>query len=73
MIAKAVRTTGELLITLGLVLLLFVGYELWGTGVQTARAQNAADDRLEQVWATGGVLPGEAEPAGEPSGSGPSA
>jgi hypothetical protein len=32
LISKAVRTVGELLITLGLILLLFVAYELWGTG-----------------------------------------
>ncbi|MDQ1709360.1 MAG: sortase [Frankiaceae bacterium] len=59
MIARAVRGTGELLITAGLVVLLFVAYELWGTGVHTARAQNAADNRMTAAWAAGDVLPGE--------------
>lgn len=66
MVAKVARTTGELLITAGLVLLLFVAYVLWGTGVQTARAQNSAENRLEASWRSGGVLPGETqEPAGQ--------
>lgn len=77
MISKVVRTTGELLITAGLVLLLFVAYELWGTGVHTARAQAAAQDKLEQTWASGGLFPGELEipgptvgpDPGDPSGS----
>jgi sortase A len=32
--------TGRVLITVGLLILLFVGYELWGTNVIAARAQN---------------------------------
>lgn len=31
---------GKALITLGLLMFAFVGYQLWGTGIQTARAQN---------------------------------
>ena len=58
---KAIRATGELLITAGLVILMFVGYVLYGTGVHTANAQNVAGDKLEELWTTGGVLPGEIE------------
>lgn len=56
---KVIRTTGELLITAGLVILMFVGYVLYGTGVHTASAQNAAGDRLDALWSSGAVLPGE--------------
>lgn len=59
MVARIARTTGELLITAGLVVLLFVAYELWGTGVQTARAQRVAGDRLQAAWDSGALLPGE--------------
>lgn len=38
--------TGRLLIAAGVVLLLFVGYQLWGTGVQT----RAAQERLERTF-----------------------
>lgn len=58
MLAKFARTTGELLITAGLIVLFFVAYEVWGTGVQTANAQHAAAGRLEAAWAAGTDLPG---------------
>lgn len=35
-----VSGTGKVLVTLGILILLFVGYQLWGTGIYTARAQN---------------------------------
>jgi sortase A len=38
--------TGRVLITVGLLLLLFVAYQLWGTGIYEARAQ----DRLENQF-----------------------
>ena len=38
---------GRLLVAAGVVLLLFVGYQLWGTGLQT----RAAQDRLEGTFA----------------------
>jgi sortase A len=65
-ISKIVRTTGELLITVGLVILLFVAYELWGTGLETARAQNHADSALEQLWRERVPDPVEAKP-GQPA------
>lgn len=37
---------GELLLTAGVVVLLFVVYTLWGTGIQTAAAQNDLRDQL---------------------------
>ena len=39
---------GKSLITLGLLMFAFVGYQLWGTGIQTARAQNDLKDQFQQ-------------------------
>ncbi len=44
--ARALGTLGRVLITLGVVTLLFVGYQLWGTGVQHARSQEALSDQF---------------------------
>ncbi len=37
---RAAATLGRFLVTVGLLILLFVAYQLWGTGIFTARAQN---------------------------------
>ena len=42
-----VGLVGRVLVATGLLLLAFVGYQLWGTGIQTRQAQN----RLEQQFA----------------------
>jgi len=42
---------GRILIVLGLLMFLFVAYQLWGTGIETARAQNRLEDRFEQLIA----------------------
>ncbi|MFB7472456.1 class E sortase [Kitasatospora sp. NPDC056184] len=61
---------GELLITLGLVLGLFVTYSLWWTDVLADRSAAAASDQLRDSWSAGGpaALPSGA-PAGSPSGA----
>ncbi|MFD9126015.1 class E sortase [Kitasatospora sp. NPDC059571] len=46
------RTVGEVFITLGLVMLLFVAYQLWWTNVQADASADAAGHRLEQQWST---------------------
>ena len=43
---------GELLVTAGVLVLLFVAWQLWGTGLATARAQHSLSDELEQRWST---------------------
>ncbi|MFJ1753686.1 class E sortase [Kitasatospora sp. NPDC088134] len=48
---RAARLVGEWFITLGLVLLLFVSYQLWWTNLQADQAADAAGKRLEQQWA----------------------
>ena len=54
----ALRGLGQLLITLGVVVLLFGVYSLYGTGLQTARAQSELRDDLRQTWATPRQAPG---------------
>lgn len=49
-IAGAVAVFGELLITLGVVLGLFVAYSLWWTNVLADRQADAAAHRLRQQW-----------------------
>ena len=49
-VSKIVRRTaaslGRMLVTVGLLILLFVGYQLWGTGIFTARAQSDLKKRF---------------------------
>lgn len=42
---------GELLVTAGLVLLLFVGYEVWVTDLLTAQRQDELSEELREEWA----------------------
>lgn len=50
MIRAATRGLGEVLITAGLVLLLFVAWQLWWTDVEANRAQAAITDDLHAQW-----------------------
>jgi sortase A len=42
---------GKVLIALGLLMFGFVAYQLWGTGIETARAQNRLESDFEEVLA----------------------
>lgn len=42
---------GQILIATGVLLFLFVGYQLWGTGIEETQAQNRLQDRFEQTIA----------------------
>jgi sortase (surface protein transpeptidase) len=64
-IRTAARGIGQTLITLGLVTLLFVGYELWVTDILSAREQDKLSEQLQDEW---GDLPTVGEP-GSPTGS----
>lgn len=59
-----VRTVGELLFTFGLIVLLFVVYELWVTDLQTAEDQDQATGQLHHDWAHGrsDSAPGQGKP-----------
>jgi sortase A len=45
---RALGAIGRVLVTLGTLLLLFVAYQLWGTGIYQARAQNDLRDQFQQ-------------------------
>lgn len=45
------RGTGELLVTAGVIILLFIGYELWWTGLTTKHDQKQAITALQREWA----------------------
>jgi sortase A len=47
---------GQTLITAGLVILLFVGYELWWTGLTTRRDQHRLLNTLHQQWSNGETI-----------------
>ncbi len=45
---RAVAALGRLLVILGLLTLMFVAFELWGTGIFTARAQTHLKNEFKQ-------------------------
>src|SRR5262245_53817212 len=57
-----VRATGELMITFGLVLLLFAAYEIWGKSVIVSEHQRDLDSQLSQQWSD----PTVSAPPGQP-------
>ena len=61
---RVVGSVGRLLVTSGVVLLLLVAYQLWGTNLQTSRAQNELQDEFEQALDDGGVVQGPATTSG---------
>ncbi|MDW3216326.1 MAG: sortase [Ilumatobacteraceae bacterium] len=46
-----VGTAGKVLIVTGLLMFGFVAYQLWGTGIETARAQQRLEDRFSSILA----------------------
>lgn len=46
-----VGTLGKVLIATGILMFGFVAYQLWGTGIETARAQNRLEDAFEAAVA----------------------
>lgn len=59
----ALHGLGELCITLGVVLLLFVAWQLWWTDVASGRAQQQLTQQIERSW-TDSAVPRRAAPAG---------
>ncbi|WP_434447203.1 class E sortase [Lentzea sp. E54] len=63
----AVRTAGELALTAGLLLLLFVAWETWGKAALYQNAQNVLEQRIDADWRRDDAPPPSIEPAvGEP-------
>jgi sortase A len=58
----ASRIIGELFITTGLVMLLFVTYQLWWTNVRAHRQAGNEAHQLQDDWASGKRSPGAFEP-----------
>jgi sortase A len=58
-LAKVLGAIGRTCITLGVLLLLFVAYQLWGTGLRTAQAQNRLDNAFEEALDEANVTAGE--------------
>jgi sortase A len=63
-VRAAVGTLGELSITLGVLLLLFVAWQLWWTDVEATREQDRLTDDLVREWAAGAAAPDG--PVGDP-------
>jgi sortase A len=47
--SRVIGATGRLLILAGVLVLLFVAYQLWGTGLQEARAQDRLDKQFQEL------------------------
>ncbi|MFR9778541.1 class E sortase [Micromonospora sp. MS34] len=60
-----IRATGEVLITFGLIVLLFAGYEIWGKTVIVDAHQNDLNSQLAQEWG------GDTDPTVAPTGPAP--
>jgi sortase A len=61
---RRLANLGEILMTLGVILMLFVGYQLWWTNVSAAQAAERTATQVQQSWAT-------ATPQESPSGPRP--
>src|SRR5687767_14579092 len=48
-LARVLGAIGRTLITAGVLILLFVAYQLWGTGIREAQAQRRLEDDFTQV------------------------
>ncbi|GAB1643789.1 class E sortase [Krasilnikovia sp. MM14-A1259] len=56
-IRSAVRVSGELMITFGVVVLLFAGYEVFGNSAEVDAEQSTLGSELDQQWADPTVAP----------------
>ena len=56
-VRTAIRGLGELLITAGMVILLFVVYQLFWTNLQADQAQTQVTDTLQKTWEHPGSAP----------------
>jgi sortase A len=68
---RAIAAVGRVLITAGLLILLFVAYQLWGTGIVTARAQDDMRSEFEDALASTTTTTPTATPTTRPSTTAP--
>jgi sortase A len=57
-LARTLGAIGRTLITAGVLILLFVVYQLWGTGLREAQAQGALEDEFADALSEAGIDPG---------------
>jgi len=55
-LARVLGAIGRTLITLGVLILLFVAYQLWGTGIREAQAQRGLENEFEESLGEAGVV-----------------
>jgi sortase A len=53
-VRTVIRGVGELLVTAGVVVLLFVAYLMWGTALRASGAQHQLSNELNQQWGASG-------------------
>jgi sortase A len=70
-VRRVVAGTGKVLITVGILILLFVVYQLWGTGIYTARQQNKLENQFEEALRKAGSSKTPNFPTAEPTGAEP--
>ncbi|MFI6941531.1 class E sortase [Streptomyces sp. NPDC050418] len=58
----ASRALGEVFITIGVLMLLFVTYQLWWTNIRAEQQASAEADKIQENWANGKGKPGAFEP-----------
>ncbi len=63
----AIRGVGQLLITLGIVVLLFVVYEVYVTDLFGSQKQAAATEAVDKVWASAEVSPADTVAVTDPN------
>jgi sortase A len=63
-IRAGVRVSGELMITFGLIILLFAGYEVFGNSAKVQDEQDALGSELDQQWNDPTVAPTASAPQG---------
>jgi sortase A len=70
-VRTSIRTVGELMITFGLIVMLFAAYEVWGKSAIIDAHQNDLDQQLGQEWDQPDPTVGPSAPAGlaPPSGN----
>lgn len=70
-VRRALAATGRVLVTAGLLLLAFVAYQLWGTGLYEAREQARLEDDFRAALAAAGEAAGAATTTTAPGPGGP--
>jgi len=66
-VRKFLATLGRVLVTAGILILLFVAYQLWGTGIYQSRQQSDLRRQFDQTLATGGATSTTGSPTTTPA------